>query len=92
MTAYKFLRAGAVAPFSGVVWPAPRGGEPGAWVRASGALELCGRGVHACRAEDLPLWLFDELWEIELDDPVQPAPTHVVAAGGRLRPARAVAL
>jgi hypothetical protein len=85
MIAYKFLRAGAVGPFSRVAWPVPGNGEPGDWVRVSGTLALCGNGVHACRAQDLPLWLFDELWEVELDGPVRLAPTHVVASGGRLR-------
>jgi hypothetical protein len=85
MIAYKFLREGAVAPFSRTAWPVPAGGDPGAWVRAAGALELCGNGIHACRPEDLPLWLFDELWEVELEPPVRVAPTHVVAAAGRLR-------
>jgi hypothetical protein len=26
--------------------------------------------VHACRAADLPYWLNDELWEVELQEPV----------------------
>lgn len=85
MIAYKFLRAGAVAPFSRTLWPSPENGAPGAWVRAAGELELCGNGVHACRASDLPYWLFDELWEIELEAPIRSAATHVVAAAGRLR-------
>jgi hypothetical protein len=83
--AYKFLREGAVGPFSRVAWPLPNDGEPAEWVRAMGALELCGNGVHACRGSDLQLWLFDELWEIELEAPIHVAPTHVVAAAGRLR-------
>jgi hypothetical protein len=41
-------------------------------------------GVHACRVGDLPLWMFDELWEVELEAPVSELPTHVVAASGRL--------
>ena len=85
MIAYKFLRPGAVGPFSRVAWPTPENGRAGEWVRADGPLELCGNGVHACRAEDLPLWIFDELWEVELDSPTLAAPTHVVARAGRLR-------
>jgi len=62
MIAYKFLRSGRIGPFSGYRWP-----EPGAWVDASGT-DPCRRGVHACRTADLPWWLADELWEIELVD------------------------
>ena len=52
--AYKFLRAGAVGPFSGFPWPVANGG-PGDWV-AAGDPALCRRGVHACRDPDLPWW------------------------------------
>jgi len=85
LIAYKFLRESAVGPFSGAKWPVPGSDGPGAWIRAAGALEVCGSGVHACRVEDLPLWLFDELWQVELEPPVQTAATHVVATAGRLR-------
>ena len=85
MIAYKFLREGAVGPFSRVAWPRPANGEPGDWLRATGSLELCRNGVHACRPQDLPFWLSAELWEVELDGPTRLAPTHVVAAAGRLR-------
>src|SRR5437660_664030 len=61
MIAYKFLRAGRIGPFSRFAWP-----EPGVWVRAS-ASDRCRRGIHACRMRDLPWWLGQELWEIELD-------------------------
>lgn len=85
MIAYKFLREGAVGPFSRVAWPPPENGRPGEWIRATGSLELCGNGVHACRTTDLPLWIFDELWQVELDAPIRVAPTHVVASAGRLK-------
>jgi hypothetical protein len=45
----------------------------------------CKRGIHACRPGDLPWWLADELWEIELDPPVQPDEHKVIARAGRLR-------
>ena len=57
---YKFLRPNAVAPFSGVTW---RAGE---WVEAHGQLVACVNGVHVCRIRDLPYWLADELWEVEV--------------------------
>lgn len=80
MIAYKFLRAGRAGPFSGFAWP-----EPGVWVRAGTELTPCRQGVHACRGRDLPWWLADELWEIELDGEVQIADHKILASGGRLR-------
>ncbi|MDQ5822381.1 MAG: hypothetical protein M3540_13165, partial [Actinomycetota bacterium] len=57
---------------------------PGEWVEAEGELESCRNGIHACRPTDLPGWIDDELWEIELDGPVKELPSLVVAARGRL--------
>jgi hypothetical protein len=79
--AYKFLRAGAVGPFTGYRW------EPGRWVEADAAapsLSLCRSGVHACRVDDLPFWTNDELWEVELDGEVVAAGHKVVAPRGRI--------
>jgi hypothetical protein len=45
----------------------------------------CRRGIHACRARDLPWWLADELWEIELDEPAVADEHKLVAGAGRLR-------
>jgi len=80
MIAYKFLRAGRLGPFSGFPWPAP-----GQWVRGSDTRILCREGIHACRLQDLPWWLAEELWEIELDGEVQPDEHKVIARAGRLR-------
>ena len=80
MIAYKFLRAGRVGPFSGFEWPAP-----GVWVRTGSDPVVCRRGVHACRTRDLPWWLADELWEIELDGGVAADEHKLIAAPGRLR-------
>jgi len=80
MIAYKFLRSGRIGPFSAFQWP-----EPGVWVHAAPDLVACKRGVHACRPSDLPWWLADELWEIELDGEVQPDEHKIVASAGRLR-------
>jgi hypothetical protein len=78
MIAYKLLREGRVAPFSGVVWP-----PPGEWLEAEN-VEACRSGIHACRAEDLPLWLgLGEIWEVELDGVVAEA-RKLVARRGRL--------
>jgi hypothetical protein len=57
---YKFLRRGSIAPFSRHVW------RIGEWVSAEGKLDACTNGVHLCRQADLPYWLADELWEVEV--------------------------
>jgi hypothetical protein len=77
MNAYKFLRTGSVAPFSGFRW------EPGRWVEAAEVVP-CEQGVHACRVDDLPFWTNDELWEIELDGDVVAVGRKLVAPRGRL--------
>jgi hypothetical protein len=74
--AYKFLAEGAVAPFTGFRWPGP-----GAWVSAPSAPH---RWVHACRTGDLPHWLEDELWSIELDEPVREARYQIASPRARL--------
>ena len=81
MRALKALRAGAVSPFSGFRWPTP-GDGPGPWVAAIPS--PCASGVHACLRGQLPIWLHDELWEIELGGPVTTLERKVVAARGRL--------
>jgi hypothetical protein len=79
MIAYKFLRSGRTGPFSGFRWP-----EPGVWVRASTELDPCRSGIHACRVQDLPWWLAEELWEIELNGDVRSDGHKLIALGGRL--------
>ena len=83
MIAYKFLAAGRVAPFTRHVWP-----EPGGWLEATrhnGDVAVCLYGVHACTSRHLPLWLDDELWEVELDGRIATSPSKVAAERGRLR-------
>jgi hypothetical protein len=76
--AYKVLRPGRVAPFSGTVWP-----PPGEWLEAE-TVDPCCVGVHAATAEQLPLWLgLGELWEVELEDALVEE-RKVVARRGRL--------
>jgi hypothetical protein len=84
MFAYKFLAAGAVAPFTGRPWPLPSAQVPGAWLVAPRG-DLARRGVHACRVEDLSLWPDEELWLVELEGPFILDPFQIIAAGGRLR-------
>ena len=80
MIAYKFLRSGRRGPFSGFSWP-----PPGVWVHAERDMVTCRNGIHACRVGDLPWWLADELWEIELGGRVQLGEHKVFAPAGRLR-------
>jgi hypothetical protein len=75
--AYKFLDEGAVAPFTGFRWPLDE------WVEAE-AIDLCRRGIHACRVRDLAIWLGPELWEIDLDGDIVEQERKVVARRGRL--------
>jgi hypothetical protein len=78
--AWKFTREGAVGPFSGVPWP-----EPGTWLHADGdAVVPCRSAVHACGLEDLPLWLDDELWLVDLRGPVLRSHGKLAATAGRL--------
>lgn len=84
MFAFKFLGSGAVAPISRRPWPRPTGDGPGAWLEAVGPLAPCTTGVHACRAEDLAHWLYDELWIVELDGDWIVGEDAVVARRGRL--------
>jgi hypothetical protein len=62
---YGFLAEGAVATLSGFGWPRPADGEPGEWVRAGE--DAPPDVVRAVPLEQLPWWLDDELWEVELD-------------------------
>ena len=80
MIALKCLHDGGIAPFSRLVWPLPMD-EPGAWIEAEP--HACASGIHACRAADLPYWLTNHLWTIELDD-VEPTEHKLVARRGRL--------
>ena len=80
MIAYKFLRSGRRGPFSGFSWP-----PPGVWVHAERDMVTCRKGIHACRVGDLPWWLADELWEIELGGRVQVDKRKIFAPAGRLR-------
>jgi hypothetical protein len=78
--AYKFLRQGRTGRFSAFAWP-----EPGVWVRADGPIDRCVRGIHACRPRDLPWWLADELWEVELGGEIRIDEHKLVASAGVLR-------
>lgn len=90
--AWKFLDERSRGMVTGFAWPLPPGPAEaagpdgvGRWVEADGPLEVCGRGIHACRADDLAWWLSAQLWEIELDGAVLHDDPHtLVAERGRL--------
>jgi hypothetical protein len=75
--AYKFLRPGGVAPYTGFRWPIEE------WVDAA-AVDPCRTGIHACAVRDLPIWIGPELWEIELEGEVVVQARKLVAPRGRL--------
>jgi hypothetical protein len=80
--ALKFLLPGGIGPFSGFPWE-PGANGPGAW-HDTDADPACGRGVHACEVLDLPFWLQEELWLVELRGEIVRGRHKVVGAGGRL--------
>jgi hypothetical protein len=79
--AYAFLTEGAIEPLSGFGWPAPNDGEMGDWVDAGTAPPGALRGSLP---RDLPYWLDDELWGIELAGTLLERPHLVVAERARL--------
>jgi hypothetical protein len=87
VTTYKFLAAGAVAPFSGFTWPTPGpDGGVGPWVEVGDdeGLDPCRAGLHICRADDLPYWLNEELFAVETDGPVLAGRSFVLSRRARL--------
>lgn len=80
--AYKFLRGDGTGVFTRFAWPPPDRDAPGAWVEAP--IVVCRSGIHACRVDDLPLWLGRELYAIELAGTIVEERTKVVAERGRL--------
>jgi hypothetical protein len=75
--AFKFLCRGAVSPFTGFRWP-----SPGEWVSAPA--ERIEVWIRACRVGDLPLWLDEELWRIEVGEPVRNERYQVASPTARL--------
>jgi hypothetical protein len=76
--AYKFLKQDGTAPFTGFHWPA------GEWVEVNGPLSWCMNGIHACRIADLPHWIGQELWLMELAGEILAADDSLVAQRARL--------
>ena len=83
MTFYRFLAAGAMGPFSGRRWPTPIGG-PAAWVVAGDAIADGPDGSRVCGVAQLPYWIADELWRVEVDGALTESATDVTAPRVRL--------
>lgn len=81
MEAVKFLRPGRIAPIRQVQWP-----EPGEWLEADGPVQLCRNGVHALALDSpsLAVWVAEELWRVELEDPQEVSPGLLAARRGCL--------
>ena len=64
---YKCLDLNGVGMYSGCCWHLPKNGKPGKWMPAvKGWLELCQRGYHLAKADQLWPWLAGpELYEAE---------------------------
>lgn len=80
MLAFAFLRRGAVARLSGLAWPRPADGAPGSWIEAAPGSDA----VRGCRAADLPYWIDEELWRVELAGSLSEREHLVIAERGRL--------
>jgi hypothetical protein len=80
--ALKFLD-GSTGPYSRFDWPLPNG-KPGKWVKASGKLEVCRNGIHACTVAQAPGWLRDDAYLIELGGKVVDSGDKLCARKGRL--------
>ena len=82
MFAYRFLARGGLGAVNQFMWPLPEGSTPGAWVgpRADSTT----LGVYAQRLSDLPYWVHDELYRVELRGSVQTLSLGVLASEMRL--------
>jgi hypothetical protein len=77
MIAFKFLGAGAVAPYTDFRWPIR-----GEWVSAP--VDRADVWIHACRLGDLPYWICEELWRIELEAPLRETRYQISSPRARL--------
>ncbi len=73
--AYRFLRRDRVDPLTALRWPINQ------WVCGERSTDTRVRG---CRSEHLPYWLSDELWQMELADPVEKSANKVLSPAGQL--------
>ena len=69
MTAFTFTRRGARCPFTDRIWPADGGWLPDA---------------RATTADKLPVWIANELWQVELAGEIATPGEQIVGERGRL--------
>lgn len=74
-----FLGTGARGLLDGRTWPVPIGTTPAAWLEGDERFPVRGYPLA-----ELPHWLDDELWEVELDGTITPGDHSLTAARGRL--------
>lgn len=82
MFAYRFLAKGGLGAANQFVWPLPAGSTPGSWVGPQA--DTTTLGVYAQRLSDLPYWLHDELYRVELRGGIQTLSLGVLASEMRL--------
>jgi hypothetical protein len=70
--AYAFLDSERRSYVTDTAWP-----PVGEWLEA-------GNAVRACSADELPWWLDEQLWEVELDGAVRPLGRALTASRARL--------
>ena len=82
MFAYRFFARGGLGAVNQFIWPLPEGSIPGAWVGPQA--DTTTLGVYAQRLSDLPYWVHDELYRVELGGGVQTLSLGVLANEMRL--------
>jgi len=82
MFAYRFLARGGLGAVNQFMWPLPEGSTPGAWVGPQA--DTTALGVFAQRLSDLPYWVHDELYRVELRGSVQTLSLGILAGEMRL--------
>jgi hypothetical protein len=79
---YLFLRSGQKASLRETRWPAPEAGAPGAWIEAGA--DAPPDSIQAYPLGELPWYLDEELWEVELGGDLRREGHAFVAERGRL--------
>ncbi len=80
MRAYVFLKSGAIDPFGKTSWITATNGEALRGPRTGNDRNQ----VRVCRVVDLPYWLNDELWQVELGEPITELACGISSKSARL--------
>jgi hypothetical protein len=82
---YKFLTADGSATHGVGKWNLPHGDQPGEWMPdIQGEIVPCRNGYHACRPQDVALWLNATMYELEYEGDIIEADDKVVGRRARL--------